>query len=64
MTPSKHAFLNTSLTDWKQHNWLALDTFEAMQILKSAYCNRNISALAEAEKYCNTVMSVLKGKEL
>ena len=60
-TPSERAFSNASLTDSKQRNRLAPDTFEALQILKSAYRNGHISASAEAEKYYNTVMSVLGG---
>ncbi len=62
-TPSERAFLNTSLTDTKQHNWLAPDTFKALQILKSAYCNGHMSASAEAEEYYHTVMGVLRGED-
>ena len=62
-TPSKCMFSYTSLTDSKQHNWLALDTFEALQILKSAYHNGYMSALAESEKYYHSVMSVLRGED-
>jgi len=40
----------------KQCNWLAPDTFKALQILKSAYQNGHISALAEAEKYYHILM--------
>ena len=62
-TPSKHAFLNMSLTNTKQHNQLAPDTFEVLQILKSAYRNGHMSAPAEAEKYYQTIMSVLGGED-
>jgi hypothetical protein len=62
-TPSERVFSYVSLTDSKQCNWLALDTFEALQILKSAYCNGCMSASAEAEKYYYSVMSVLRGKD-
>jgi len=62
-TPSERAFSNASLTDTKQRNRLAPETFEALQILKSAYCNRHMSAPAEAEKYYHTVMSVLGGED-
>ena len=58
-TPSERVFSNASLTDSKQRNCLALDTFEALQILKSAYRNRHISAPAEAQKYYDSIMSVL-----
>src|SRR6266851_1213873 len=62
-TPSECTFLYASLTDSKQRNWLAPDTFEALQILKSAYRNGRISASAEAEKYYQTIMSVLRGED-
>ncbi len=62
-TPSKCVFLNASLTNTKQHNWLALDTFKALQILKSAYHNGHMSALAEVEKYYHTVMGVSEGED-
>jgi len=63
-TPSEHSFLNVSLTDSKQHNWLAPDTFEALQVLKSAYCNGHLSASAEAQNYYQIVMSALGGEDL
>jgi hypothetical protein len=62
-TPSKRAFSNASLTNTKQRNQLAPETFEALQILKSAYRNGHMSAPAEAEKYYHTVMSVLGGED-
>src|SRR6266851_6494539 len=58
-TPSEHSFSNTSLTDSKQHNRLALDTFEVLQVLKSVYRNGHLSASAEAENYYQTIMSAL-----
>jgi hypothetical protein len=63
LTPSEHAFSNASLTDSKHRNRLAPDTFEALQILKSAYRNRHLSAPAEAEKYYDSIMSVLGGED-
>ena len=39
------------------------DTFEALQILKSAYCNGHLSATAEADKYYRTIMNTLGGEE-
>ena len=62
-TPSERAFSNASLTDTKQRNRLAPDTFEALQILKSAYRNGHMGASAEAEKYYHTVMGVLGGED-
>jgi hypothetical protein len=63
LTPSERAFSNAALTDSKQHNWLAPDTFEALQILKSAYRNGHLSAPAEAEKHYETVMSAFGGED-
>jgi len=62
-TPSEHLFSNASLTDLKQHNQLTPDTFKALQILKSAYCNRHVSASAEAEEYYQIIMSALGGED-
>jgi hypothetical protein len=62
-TPSEHAFLNAALTNSKQHNQLAPDTFDALQILKSTYRNRHLSAPAEAEKHYETVMSAFGGED-
>jgi len=39
------------------------DTFEALQILKSAYRNGHLSATAEADKYYQTIMNTLGGEE-
>ncbi len=58
-TPSERSFSNTSLTDSKQRNWLAPDTFKALQVLKSVYCNGHLSASAEAENYYQMIMSAL-----
>ena len=63
-TPSEHSFLNVSLTDSKQRNQLAPDTFKALQVLKSTYCNGHLSASAEAQNYYQTVMSALGGEDL
>jgi hypothetical protein len=63
-TPSECSFSNVSLTNSKQHNWLALDTFEALQVLKSVYCNGHLSASAEAQNYYQMVMSALEGEDL
>ena len=60
-TPSECAFSSASFTDTKHHNWLAPDTFEALQILKSVYCNGHISVPAKAEKYFDSIISVLGG---
>jgi hypothetical protein len=62
-TPSERAFSSASLTDSKQRNRLTPDTFEALQILKSAYRNGHMSAPAEAERYYQTVMSAFGGED-
>jgi hypothetical protein len=65
-TPSECLFSNASLTDTKQCNQLTLDMFGALQNLKSAYCNRHLSAAAEAKKYyhtIHTVTSVMGGQD-
>jgi hypothetical protein len=62
-TPSEHAFSNAALTDAKQCNRLVLETFEVLQILKGAYRNGHISALAEAEKHYETIMSAFGGED-
>ena len=49
--------------DTKQRNRLSPDTFEALQILKSAYRNGHISATAEADKYYQTIINTLGGEE-
>ena len=48
-TSSECAFSNASLTDSKQRNWLALDMFEVLQILKSSYRHGHMTAPAEVE---------------
>jgi len=60
-TPSERAFSNASLTDSQERNHLESDTFEALQILKSAYCNGHMSAPVEAEKYYHMITSALGG---
>ena len=62
-TPSERLFSNASLTDSKQRNRLTPDTFEALQILKSAYRNGHVSAPAEAEEYYQMIMSALRGED-
>jgi hypothetical protein len=62
-TPSERAFSNASLTDTKQRNRLSPDTFEALQILKSAYRNGHISATVEADRYHQTLMNAPGGEE-
>jgi hypothetical protein len=58
-TPSEWAFSNASLTNNKQRNQLAPETFKALQNLKSAYCNGHISATTQVLNYQQTVMSTM-----
>jgi len=62
-TPSECTFSNASLTNSQEQNHLALDTFEALQILKSTYRNGHISAPVEAENYYHTIASALGGED-
>ena len=59
-TPSERAFSNASLSDTKHHNRLSPEAFEALQILKSAYRNKIVSAAADAESHYQSVMGVEK----
>lgn len=54
-TPSERAFSNASLTDDKQRNQLAPETFEALQNLKSVYRNGHMSAAGEALTHYHSV---------
>jgi len=62
-TPSERTFSNASLTNSQEQNCLASDTFEALQILKSAYHNGHMSAPVEAENYYHTITSALGGED-
>ena len=62
-TPSECSFSNASLTDSKQRNQLAPDTFEALQILKSTYWNGHVSAPAEAAEYYQKIIGALGGDD-
>jgi hypothetical protein len=56
--PSERAFSSGGLTSTSLRNRLSPATFEALQILKSAYKNGHISAFQEAE---GRVQSHLEG---
>ncbi|KAG5640219.1 hypothetical protein DXG03_000526 [Asterophora parasitica] len=44
------------LTSVALHNWLHIKTFEALQLLKSTYCNGHFDASLEAQKHFDSVM--------
>ena len=50
-TPSECALSSASLTDSKHCNQLELDTFEALQNLKSVYYNGQLSATAKSLRH-------------
>ena len=50
-SPSEHAFSQGGLTDTKQHNHFLSAMFEALQILKSTYCNGHIKASEQSTAY-------------
>ena len=47
--PSERAFSSSGITTIPCRNCLALETFGALQLLKSAYCQGHISAASQAE---------------
>ena len=64
--PSEQAFSSGGLTGTSLHNCLTPATFEALQILKSAYRNRHISATQEAEGHIQSYLgglAVLESEE-
>jgi len=48
-TPSEQAFSSGGLTGTSRRNRIALEMFEALQLLKGGYRNGHIQAVAEAE---------------
>jgi hypothetical protein len=46
---SEHSFSSGEITGISQHNCLLPETFKALQLLKSAYCQGHISATTQAE---------------
>jgi hypothetical protein len=50
-TPSEHAFSEGGITGTPNHNCLSVASFEALQLLKSAYCNGHIGAIDKAAKH-------------
>jgi hypothetical protein len=61
---SEHAFSSGALTATAHHNWLSGDIFEALQILKSEYCNGHICASEQAESHFATYIEELTVLEM
>ena len=58
-TPLKRTFSSAGVTDAVHWGSLLTKTFEACQILKSAYCNGHIAAVDEAGKHIDALIVVL-----
>jgi hypothetical protein len=54
-TPSERAFSSGGITGSASRNRLKGDTFEALQLLKSAYRSGHIGATEQAQKHAITV---------
>ena len=50
-TPSERAFSGGGITGTPNRNRLSVSSFEALQLLKSAYRNGHIAALDDAAKH-------------
>jgi hAT family C-terminal dimerisation region len=64
--PSERAFSSGGLTGTSRRNRLNSDTFEALQLLKSAYKNNHIGAAEEAEGHIRSylaALAVLEGED-
>ena len=61
--PSERAFSSGGLTGTSLRNRLTPAVFEALQILKSAYKNHNVSATQEAEVHIQSALVMLKSEE-
>jgi hypothetical protein len=58
-TPSEQAFSSGALTDTKRRNHLSPPVFEALQILKRAYCNGHVIAGDQAEEHHEGLIAAL-----
>jgi hypothetical protein len=59
-TASERAFSGGGLTSTKQRNRLNGDTFESLQLLKSAYRNGHISAADDATQHLDALIAALE----
>ena len=57
-TPSERAFSSGGITDTARRNRLSPNLFEALQVLKSAYRNRHITALHQAAQHVDALIAL------
>jgi hypothetical protein len=57
-TPSERAFSGGGITGTPNRNRLSVASFEALQLLKSAYRSGHISAVDDAAKHVNSFFDV------
>ena len=62
--PSEQAFSGGGITGTPNRNRLLVASFEALQILKSAYCNRHIAAVDNAAKHLDDLFDVSKAESI
>jgi hypothetical protein len=55
--PSEWAFSGGGLTGTRLCNWLDIEIFEGLQILKSVYRNSHIAAMEQAGQYYDTLIA-------
>jgi hAT family C-terminal dimerisation region len=53
--PSERAFSSSGITATTHRNKLSPQTFESLQILKSAYCNGHVAAAEQAVAHLKTL---------
>ena len=59
-TPSERAFSSRGITASLRRSSLSTDTFEALQILKSTYCNGHAAAADQAGKHVDAQLQALE----
>ena len=62
-TPSKRAFSSGGITGSSHRSSLAMDMFEGLQILKSAYRNGHIAAVYQAAEHLDAIIDVLDDED-
>ena len=62
-TPSERAFSSGGTTGTAKRNRLKPATFEALQLLKSAYCNRHLAADKAAHKHSLSIIDPIKSDD-
>ena len=61
-TPSERAFSSGGITGSARRSSLSTKTFEALQILKSAYRNGHIAAVHQAGLHIDTLIQAFDGE--